>query len=202
MPDAGRVITGSARSIRLAAPGEGTRPFSDKVKQALFASLEATLDDPWSGDLLDLFAGSGAGGIEALSRGAARAVLVDDDAHAARTIAENLRRTRCAGGIVVRRDAIRFLEAGSDAAGDGHGPFAIVLADPPYAQPALLVAALERLGDARLGWLRDDAVVVAKHFWRDQPPEQAGRLRRVRIRRFGETALSDYVVGTAEEAHP
>ena len=132
MPDAGRVITGSARSIRLAAPGEGTRPFSDKVKQALFASLEATLDDPWSGDLLDLFAGSGAGGIEALSRGAARAVLVEDDAHAARTIAENLRRTRCAGGIVVRRDAIRFLEAGSDAAGDGHGPFAIVLADPAH----------------------------------------------------------------------
>ena len=92
MADAGRVITGSARGTRLAAPGEGTRPFSDKVKQALFASLEATLEDPWAGDLLDLFAGSGAGGIEALSRGAPRAVLVEDEPRAARTIDENLDR--------------------------------------------------------------------------------------------------------------
>ena len=61
-------------------------------------------------------------------------------------------------------------------------------------------AALERLADARLGWLGDDAVVIVKHFWRDQPPERVGRLRRTRVRRFGETALSDYAVAAADEA--
>ena len=100
----------------------------------------------------------------------------------------------------VRRDAIRFLDAGSDAAGAAAGPFAIVLADPPYAEPALVGAALERLAEARLGWLGDDAVVIVKHFWRDQPPERVGRLRRTRVRRFGETALSDYAVAAADEA--
>ena len=127
-------------------------------------------------------------------------MLFRSDARAARTIDENLRRARVVGGIVVRRDAIRFLDAGSDAAGAAAGPFAIVLADPPYAEPALVGAALERLADARLGWLGDDAVVIVKHFWRDQPPERVGRLRRTRVRRFGETALSDYAVAAADEA--
>ncbi len=188
MPEAGRVITGSAGGIRLLAPGEGTRPFADRVKQALFASLEAAAEAPWSTPVLDLFAGSGAAGIEALSRGAPAALFVEDDPGAARTIAENLRRTRLVGGRVVRQDALRFLDAGCAP----EGPFGLAIADPPYAETALLHGALERLGDARLGWLRDDAVVIAKHFWKSEPPESAGRLRRVRLRRFGETALSEY----------
>ncbi len=73
MADAGRVITGTAGGLRLAAPGEGTRPLSDRVKQALFATLESELGEAWPADVLDLFAGSGAAGIEALSRGADRA---------------------------------------------------------------------------------------------------------------------------------
>ena len=191
MAEAGRVITGSAGGIRLLAPGEGTRPLSDKVKQSLFASLEAERDDPWGAPFLDLFAGSGAAGIEALSRGAPRAVLVEDDAGAARVIAENLRRTRLDGGHVLRRDAIGFLSAGSGAAGPGMGgPFGVVLIDPPYARTELLTAALTLLGEAALGWLRDDARVIAKHFWKDAPPAAAGRLRAVRDRRFGETALT------------
>jgi len=79
MPDAGRVIAGSARGLRLLAPGEGTRPLADRVKQTLFAVLEAGSLGPWPVAFLDLFAGSGAGGIEALSRGAPRATFVERD---------------------------------------------------------------------------------------------------------------------------
>src|SRR6476619_5002686 len=108
MPDAGRVIAGSARSIRLEAPGEGTRPLGDRVKQTLFAILEPDL--PGS-EFLDLFAGSGAAGIEALSRGAARATFVERDKGAAAIIATNLGKTRLSGqrASIVRTDAVGWL---------------------------------------------------------------------------------------------
>ena len=142
MADAGRVIAGSAKGVRLAAPGPGTRPLSDRVKQTLFAVLEPELEDA---AVLDLFAGSGAGGIEALSRGAARATFVEKDGGAARVLAENLRRTRLEGAArVVRRDAIAWLADPAGAAADG--PFDLVLVDPPYADTAALARALELVG--------------------------------------------------------
>ena len=198
MPDAGRVITGTAKGVVLRGAGEGTRALSDRVKQALFASLESELDDVWPVPLLDLFAGSGAVGIEALSRGAPRVVFVERSPDAARVIAENLRRARLDGGEIVRGDALRYLERGlgADAAAatatPGPAPFGVAVIDPPYADAAALEASLVQLGDPALGWLRDDAVVVAKHFWRDAPPERVGDLRRDRLRRFGETALTFY----------
>jgi 16S rRNA (guanine966-N2)-methyltransferase len=195
MPDAGRVITGVAKGVTLRGPGDGTRALSDRVKQALFATLESELDDLWPATLLDLFAGSGAVGIEALSRGAPRVVFVERSPQAARVIAENLRRARLEGGEIVRGDALRYLERGSQAGAAGSGPahpFGAAVIDPPYADTAALVASLVQLGDPARGWLRDDAVVVAKHFWRDAPPERLGDLRRDRVRRFGETALSFY----------
>src|SRR5881392_3674445 len=91
MSDAGRVIAGSAKGIRLRAPGPGTRPLADRVKQTLFAVLEPDLGEA---RFLDLFAGSGAAGIEALSRGAASATFVEKDARAATVIADNLRATQ------------------------------------------------------------------------------------------------------------
>lgn len=107
MADAGRVIAGSARGIRLAAPGPRTRPLADRVKQAVFASLESGL--PGSA-VLDLCAGSGGAAIEALSRGAARAILVERDARTCRVIAENLRRTGVEGRAqIVRADALAYL---------------------------------------------------------------------------------------------
>src|SRR5512141_1187459 len=109
MADAGRVIAGSARGIRLQAPGPGTRPLGDRVKQTLFAILEPDLP---GARVLDLFAGSGAGGIEALSRGAASAVFVERDASAVSVIAANLRATGLGegrGAAVVRADAIAWL---------------------------------------------------------------------------------------------
>jgi 16S rRNA (guanine966-N2)-methyltransferase len=183
--DAGRVIAGTAGGVRLRAPGPRTRPLADRVKQTLFAILEPELP---GADVLDLFAGSGAGGIEALSRGAASAVFVEKDQEAAAVIDANLRATGLAGPTVavIRWDVVRWLtEPSVDDA------FDVVLVDPPYAEPELLGRVLAILGEpgARL---RPRARVVAKHFWRDRPPERIGMLAVERERRFGETALTFY----------
>lgn len=194
MPDAGRVIAGTAAGLRITAPGDGTRPISDRVKQSLFAALEAALAGAWPAPFLDLFAGSGAAGIEALSRGAPSAVFVERDPKAARVIADNLRRTSLAGGAsIVQKDVLAYLALGAEAA-DRYEGFGAVVIDPPYADAPALAASLGRLGDPTLGWLRDDAAVIAKHFWRDQPPPRAGTLMFQRVKRFGETALSFYCV--------
>jgi 16S rRNA (guanine966-N2)-methyltransferase len=193
MADAGRVIAGTAGGLRLLAPGEGTRPLSDRVKQSLFAALESAMGDGWPAPFLDLFAGSGAAGIEALSRGAPSAVFVERDARAAKVIAENLRRTHLGGATIVQRDALAYLGIGAEGA-DRYEGFGAVVIDPPYADSAAMAAALERLGDPALGWLRDDALVIAKHFWRDEPPPVVGCLQVDRVKRFGETALTFYRV--------
>jgi 16S rRNA (guanine966-N2)-methyltransferase len=186
--EAGRVIAGSARGIRLVAPGEGTRPLSDRVKESLFGALEADGVVGRERLFLDLFAGSGAAGIEALSRRSARAVFVEEDKAACRVIEDNLRRAHLDGGKVVRSDVASFL--GRNSAANG-APFDCCLLDPPYAGD-LLGPALEMLAEPARNWLAPDAVVVAKHFWRDAPAAQLGSLERYRERRFGETALSLY----------
>ena len=201
MPEAGRVIAGTAGGRRLLAPGPGTRPLSDRVKQTLFAILEPDLEDA---AFLDLFAGSGAAGIEALSRGAARATFVERDADAVRIIRENLRRTGLeAQASVVTADVEPWLaSAGVRSVAPRPigrlepigpiGPFDVVFMDPPYAEVALLAATLQRLGDPAAELLTANARVVAKHFWRDEPPERVGLLEVERTRRFGETSLTFY----------
>ncbi len=191
MPEAGRVITGSAGGLRLEAPGPGTRPISDRVKQALFSLLEAERRDIWSSPCLDLFAGSGGAGIEALSRGAPGAVLVERDGRAVSVIERNLERTGLAvRARVVRRDVNAFLAGGSAAIPEA--PFGCVIVDPPYAQAADLATSLEIVAASGSGWLDEAVVLVAKHFWKTPPPERVGELERTRERRFGETALSVY----------
>ncbi len=184
MTDAGRVIAGTARGIRLEAPGDATRPFGDRVKQTLFAILEPSLR---GARVLDLFAGSGAAGIEALSRGAADVTFVERDRGAAAVIATNLARTHLDGprAHIVRAEALGWL-SGPDAA--RAGPFDLVILDPPYAETALLASAL----DAVTPNLAPGARVVAKHFWRDAPSPRVGLLASERERRFGETTLTFY----------
>jgi 16S rRNA (guanine966-N2)-methyltransferase len=192
MADAGRVIGGDARGVRLVAPGEGTRPFGDRVKESLFGALEADPAEPLGGLFLDLYAGSGAAGIEALSRGAPAAVLVEKDAGAARVIADNLRRAGVTGGRVVRADVLIWL-VGPGAA---EAPFRCVVADPPYADHEALVRTLEVLGGP--GLVAPGGSVVCKHHWRWAGPAQAGVLARERTKRFGETALTWYRASAAE----
>jgi len=192
--DAGRVIAGAAAGRRLAAPGPGTRPLTDRVKQTLFAILEPSL--PGS-SFLDLCAGTGAGGIEALSRGARRAVFVERDGRACGVIGENLARTGLAGpaAVVARADAVTWLAgaARGPARDPDPEPFDLVLLDPPYDDPALLETLLAELGGTAADRLLDPAAtVVAKHFWRTAPPARIGLLRSTRERRFGETTLTFY----------
>jgi 16S rRNA (guanine966-N2)-methyltransferase len=185
MADAGRVIAGTARGIRLDAPGPGTRPLADRVKQTLFAILEPDLE---GAHVLDLFAGSGAAGIEALSRGAEGCTFVEHDPGAVRAIATNLARSGLAGphAEVVRDDALRWLRR-AEVRADVR-PFDVVIVDPPYDQTELLVQALEAVAPLVVPGGR----VVAKHFWRDAPPDTVSLLASERVRRFGETALTFY----------
>jgi 16S rRNA (guanine(966)-N(2))-methyltransferase RsmD len=132
-----RVIAGSAKGLRLATVPDGTRPMSDRAREGLFSSLGTAVQDA---RVLDLFAGTGALGIEALSRGAARAVFVDDNPAAAAAVRENLNRTNLSNrGRVLRRDARRALHKDL-------GAFDLALLDPPYdADHALLDAVLADL---------------------------------------------------------
>lgn len=183
---AGRVIAGTARGRPLVAPGEGTRPLGDRVKQTLFAILEPELRGR---AFLDLFAGSGAAGIEALSRGAARAVFVERDAAAIKAIERNLDATGLGGprARIVRSQVGTWFNSGAK---DG-APYAAVVIDPPYEHPDLLLdalAAIDRAGPG--GVLAEAGVIVAKHFWKTPPPARIGLLGSVRERRFGETTLT------------
>ncbi len=120
-----RVIAGTAGGLRLAAPEAGVRPTMDRVKSAIFSSLG---DRVPGARILDLYAGSGSLGIEALSRGAADVVFVEKDRRAAETIEMNLRHTKMRGQIVIR-DTFDFLKTAGSLQ-----RFDIIFADPPYAK--------------------------------------------------------------------
>jgi 16S rRNA (guanine966-N2)-methyltransferase len=174
-----RVIAGTARGIQLVAPRDrGTRPITDRVKETLFGILGERVIDA---RVLDLYAGSGAIGIEALSRGATHATLVEKSRGALAAITENLRRSGLAEAAQVRgMDVSRFL-ASAPAEGDR---FDLVVLDPPYEERAILPP-LEGL----VPLLASPATVVVKHFWRTPVPVPDG-LRTWRDRRFGETTLT------------
>jgi 16S rRNA (guanine966-N2)-methyltransferase len=192
---AGRVIAGTAKGRALVSPGEGTRPLGDRVKQTLFAILEPTIRGR---AFLDLFAGSGAGGIEALSRGATRAVFVERDAGAATAILRNLAAT----GFSAPEARVDRSQVGTwcNHKAVALGPFAAILIDPPYDLPELLLAALGSIDAAGPGGILDaDGIAVAKHFWKTPPPARIGLLRSARERRFGETTLTFLRWADAEE---
>lgn len=172
-----RVIAGVARGHPLAAPRDrATRPITDRVKETLFAILGERVVDA---TVLDLYAGSGAIGIEALSRGAMHATFVDTARPALATIRANLERTRLtAAASVIAADARRFLESPKA------GPFELVFLDPPYDERDI-VAPLRGV----VPRLAPGAIVAIKHFWRTEVPEVAG-LELRRQRRFGETMLT------------
>jgi 16S rRNA (guanine(966)-N(2))-methyltransferase RsmD len=173
-----RVIAGTARGLRLEAPHDkATRPITDRVKETLFGILGERVVDA---HVLDLYAGSGAIGIEALSRGAAHATFVERSREGIAIIRDNLQRTHLDDVADVRAAEVEHFLSGADAG----GPYALAVLDPPYEERAIL-APLERL----VPLLAPGATVVVKHFWRTAVPVPEG-LRTWRERRFGETALT------------
>jgi 16S rRNA (guanine966-N2)-methyltransferase len=182
-----RVIAGTARGVPLRAPRDrATRPVTDRVKETLFAILGERVPDA---RVLDLYAGSGALGIEALSRGAARATFVERGREALAAIRHNLERTGLSAAASVQAgEVMRFL-----AADTAEHPYDLAFLDPPYEERAIL-APLERL----VPLLAPEASVVVKHFWRTEVPALPG-LIAWRDRRFGETALTFLV---REVKHP
>lgn len=179
-----RVITGRAKGRRLVAPrGDQTRPISDRAKEALFSLLG---DEIEGARFLDLFAGSGSVGIEALSRGAASATFVERGWRGVKAIRENLKLTGLEGkASVVRADVFRFV-AGAE------GPYDIVYVAPPQYQ-ALWAKTLLALDAARL--LASDALVVAQIFPKEYEELKLERLRFVEERRYGSTMLLFYRLG-------
>ena len=186
-----RVIAGFLGGRRLKAPrGRDTRPTSDRVRESLFMALE-----PLQGQrVVDLFAGSGALGIEALSRGASRADFVEREAAARRVLGENL---ESLGLVECSRVWALELPRGLDRLRGELAQADLVLADPPYGGGRAREV-LEALG--RPGILQPGARLVLEHHAKDEVPESSGRLVRVRARRYGETTVSTYQVADASAA--
>jgi 16S rRNA (guanine966-N2)-methyltransferase len=173
-----RVVAGRYKGRRLRAPaGRGTRPTADRVREALFSIL-----GPLEGlDVLDLFAGSGALGIEALSRGAASATFVDSDARAVAAIRDNLDAIGVAGAVH-RRDALAFLAATRDR-------YDLVFLDPPYSSPARMA---ERLTELLSPALSDAARIVSESDKRNPLPL---RLPLEDERTYGDTRIAIHRAG-------
>jgi 16S rRNA (guanine966-N2)-methyltransferase len=177
-----RIVAGRAKGRRLAAPAPGTRPTSDRAREALFNSLNSLLDLEGA-QVLDLFAGTGAVGLEALSRGARGAVFVESERAAAEVLRRNVDAVGLPGAAVRKRTAATYLAA---AATDG--PFDLVFADPPYElEPQPLAALLTSL--VTNGWLAADAVVVVERSSRGSGPDWPDGIEAVRDRRYGAGVL-------------
>jgi 16S rRNA (guanine966-N2)-methyltransferase len=177
-----RVIAGSAKGIQIqAVPGKGTRPISDRVKEALFNILG---EDLLEARVLDLFAGTGSVGIEALSRGAAEAVFVEKQSQATNTIRANLRRTRLkAHARVIQADVFRFL------AREPESFDLIYIAPPQYL--GLWSKTLQAL-DASPGWLAADGLAIVQIFPKEHEPLALGSMDLVDQRKYGSTLLCFY----------
>lgn len=184
-----RIIAGRFRSRLLKSiKGMALRPTSDKLRETLFNVLgDLVLDARF----MDLFAGSGAVGIEALSRGASEAIFVEKHPSTAALIKKNLELLEIRSGArVVASDALKALEQlaqGSSAASAG---IDILFLDPPYAETELYKCVLSFLGDTNL--LAENAVVIAEHQRSLDLRETFGKLEQVRVLRQGDAALSFY----------
>lgn len=176
-----RIIAGAARGRRLAVPPSGTRPTSDRVREALFSALGSALG-AWAGvRVLDLYAGTGALGLEAASRGAAHVLLVEDQQRALATLRANVAAVGVAGVEVRAGDVGRVLAVPPPE------PYDLVLADPPYAlAESDLREVLQALADG--GWLADGATVVVERDRRGGLSWPAG-FDPAPERRYGDTVL-------------
>ena len=176
-----RVITGSARGIRLKTPdGLKTRPTSDRVKEAVFSMIQFQIE---GGKFLDLFAGTGQMGIEALSRGAAFAVFVDGWKDACQLVRENLKLTKLADKAkVVNSDYLSYLQTCKEK-------FDIVFLDPPYAE-IFLENALNKISEIDI--LSDRGIIICERPAEKQLDLEISGLQRYKDSRYGKTWITVY----------
>jgi 16S rRNA (guanine966-N2)-methyltransferase len=176
-----RIVAGSARGRRLAVPASGVRPTGDRAREGLFNSLGSLLDLEGAA-VLDLYAGSGALGLEALSRGARSVLFVENGSRVLPVLRANLAAVGLPGGRVVAASVPALV------AGPPPEPLDLVLADPPYATPAEeVLGVLSALAGG--GWLVPGAVVVVERSAREDPWEWPTPFTGVRDRRYGEAVL-------------
>ena len=197
-----RVIAGEAGGRRLAVPdGRDTRPTSDRAREGLFATISSIVGPLAGARVLDLYAGSGAVGLEALSRGAEHVLLVEHGARAARVIRQNIEAIGLPGAAVIADRVERVLARGPAPAGgqDGTAPagrpgrhrpgrYDVVFADPPYALADAEVSRILILL-AEQGWLAPGALVIVERATRSGPVSWPDGFVPDRARRYGEATF-------------
>jgi 16S rRNA (guanine966-N2)-methyltransferase len=179
-----RVIAGEAGGRRLAVPeGRNTRPTSDRAREGLFGTVASILGPLTGARVLDLYAGSGAVGLEALSRGAERVLLVESGARAARVIRQNIEALGLSGAEVLTDRVERVL-----ARGPGDLRYDVVFADPPYATPDAEITGMLTALAAR-GWLAPGALVIVERATRSGSLRWPDGFVPERARRYGEATI-------------
>jgi 16S rRNA (guanine966-N2)-methyltransferase len=183
-----RVIAGEAGGRRLAVPdGRDTRPTSDRAREGLFATIASMLGSLDGARVLDLYAGSGAVGLEALSRGAEHVLLVEHGARATRVIRENIEAIGLPGAVLAAGRVERVLARGPAPAG-GQDEYDVVFADPPYALADAAVSQVLSLL-AGQGWLAPGALVIVERATRSGPLSWPDGFVPDRARRYGEATF-------------
>lgn len=181
-----RVITGSARGRKLVTlEGDDVRPTTDKVKESLFNIIQFDVE---GSSFLDLFAGSGQIGIEAISRGARQVVFVDKSKKSVEVIRENLKTTGFEkNAVVVNADSLGFLSRRAEK-------YDIAFLDPPYAK-GILQQALEKIEPL----MNENGIIVCESPAKEELPEKAGKFSVFKKYSYGKTALTTYKVPISEE---
>lgn len=182
-----RVIAGKARGHPLIAPdGLNTRPIPDMIKEALFSSWQMKLA---GSHFLDLFAGSGSMGIEAMSRGAEKTVFVEKDHKAVEVIKKNLSSCKFTDGYIIYKDdvfhRIEYLKTEGEQ-------FDIIYLDPPFTVDNIFLPVTEALSDGKL--LRGDGIIVIRTRKEKEMPGKIGRLAKCKFKRYGISGVHYYTV--------
>ncbi len=185
-----RIISGTAGGIRIKAPDtDKTRPTLERVKESVFGMLQPYIP---GARVLDLFAGSGSLGLEALSRGAEKAVFVDESKICKAVILENIKKTRMEDRArVMVMDVYKAIASLAQM----KESFDMVFMDPPYSRN-FVNKTLQTL--EKSGIIIENGLVAVEHFEDEQPPDNIGRLSKVRFRSYGDTCFSFYVISPKE----
>lgn len=187
-----RIIAGTARGRTIDAPrGRETRPVTDMIRESLFNIWQFAIEDA---ELLDLFAGSGCMGIEALSRGARKVVMVDAGAEPVRVMKANLAKTGLATrpNEVLKADVFDVIER----FGRTHRTFDIVYVDPPFTEAEIFAPLMEALSNGAL--LKEGGTLAIRSSKRMDLPEAIGVLTKVREKRYGASTVHFYQAAVAE----